>query len=115
MGYTVKKPRDSLKESILKHLGLHEPHNRWTLIRSEIREYNRGLTFTREFYTTTVYTMRGDPMEPGEYFTVIRTNDVKVYRQVMSKIGEWFKCDNNYADVFYDPRIEREIEKLLGL
>jgi hypothetical protein len=90
-----------------------EPRNQLTLIREEIEYYNRGLNMVIRTYRATVYTMRGDPMEPEEYFTVIRTDDPKIEREVMGKrIGNYIKCDDNFV---FDDKIDKLTRKWLDI
>jgi hypothetical protein len=103
IGYTL------VKKSNTPHEKGGEPHKKLTLTRGEYVNGCRGLYSWVRVYTATVYTMRGDPMEPEEYFTVIRTDDPKVEREVMGKkIGNYIKCDDYWA---YDDKIDKLIRK----
>jgi hypothetical protein len=91
-----------VKKSSTPHEKGREPPKELTLTRGEQVE---GICapgvpcYWTRFYTTTVYTMRGDPREPEEYFTVIRSDDPRV-EKLMSKISNRIRLSDLYISLY---------------
>jgi hypothetical protein len=99
-----------VKKSSTPHEKGREPHNELTLTRGEEVKGRcpPGVPcYWTRFYKTIVYTMRGDPREPEEYFTVIRTDDPRV-EKLMSKISNRIRLCDPYFYPYYD-----EVDKTL--